>query len=192
MVFLRHPPIPRPDQFATQGLRCAKCCRQCAQAAQAQLAENFQLADDLLVGRELFFDHFTAPDAHFFWCMRRAKQFDVDFAPFRHCTAYFDRMSKRPSVQKLFAFEKSVLEEFSKAAWEAETLISCAGACRRSRALGIGPSAMAANKPFCAAKILDHRSPFRVIHVAFLLEADVGFTPKGVAKLTWARLLSEV
>jgi hypothetical protein len=48
--------------------------------------------------------------------MRRAKQFDVDFAPFRHCTAHFDRMSKRASVQKLLAFEKSVLEEFSKAA----------------------------------------------------------------------------
>jgi glutathione S-transferase len=84
--------------------------------AQAQLAENFQIADDLLAGREFFFDHFTAPDAHFFWCMRRAKQFEVDFEPFRHCTAHFDRMGKRPSVQKLLAFEKSVLEEFSKAA----------------------------------------------------------------------------
>jgi glutathione S-transferase len=84
--------------------------------AQAQLVENFQIADDLLAGREFFLDHFTAPDAHFFWCMRRAKQFDVDFAPFRQCTAHFDRMSKRPSVQKLLAFEKSVLEEFSKAA----------------------------------------------------------------------------
>jgi glutathione S-transferase len=84
--------------------------------AQAQLVENFQIADDLLAGREFFLDHFTAPDAHFFWCMRRAKQFDVDFASSRHCTAHFDRMSKRPSVQKLLAFEKSVLEEFSKAA----------------------------------------------------------------------------
>jgi glutathione S-transferase len=84
--------------------------------AQAQLVENFQIADDLLAGREFFFDHFTAPDAHFFWCMRRAKQFEVDFGPFRHCTAHFDRMSKRPSVQKLLAFEKLVLEEFSKAA----------------------------------------------------------------------------
>jgi glutathione S-transferase len=39
--------------------------------APAQLVENFQIADNLLAGREFFFDHFTAPDAHFFWCMRR-------------------------------------------------------------------------------------------------------------------------
>jgi glutathione S-transferase len=84
--------------------------------AQAQLVENFQIADDLLTGREFFFDHFTAPDAHFFWCMRRAKQFDLDFAPFKHCSTHFDRMSARPSVQKLLAFEKSILEEFAKAA----------------------------------------------------------------------------
>jgi glutathione S-transferase len=84
--------------------------------AQAQLVENFQIADDLLAGREFFFDHFTAPDAHFFWCMRRAKQFDVDVARFKHCSTHFDRMSARPSVQKLLAFEKSTLEEFAKVA----------------------------------------------------------------------------
>jgi glutathione S-transferase len=32
------------------------------------LFENFRIADDRLAGREYFFDHFTAPDAHFFWC----------------------------------------------------------------------------------------------------------------------------
>ena len=84
--------------------------------AKAQLVENFLIADDLLAGREFFFDHFTAPDAHFFWCMRRAKQFEVNFAPFTHCTAHFERLSARPSVQKLVALEKSTLEEFAKAA----------------------------------------------------------------------------
>ena len=84
--------------------------------AQAQLIENFQIADNLLAGREFFFEHFTAPDAHFFWCMRRAKQFEVDFAPFKHCAAHFERMSTRPSVQKLLAFEKSTLDNFAKAA----------------------------------------------------------------------------
>lgn len=84
--------------------------------AQAQLLENFQIADDLLAGRDFFFDHFTAPDAHFFWCMRRAKQFEIDFSSFKHCTAHFDRMSARPSVQKLLAFEKMVMDEFAKAA----------------------------------------------------------------------------
>lgn len=84
--------------------------------AHAQLVENFQIADALLAGREFFFDHFTAPDAHFFWCMRRAKQFETDLAPFKHCAAHFDRMSARPSVQKLLAFEKSVLDGFAKPA----------------------------------------------------------------------------
>jgi glutathione S-transferase len=84
--------------------------------AHAHLVENFQIADDLLAGREFFFDHFTAPDAHFFWCMRRAKQFETDFTPFKHCAAHFARMIARPSVQKLLAFEKSVLDEFAKAA----------------------------------------------------------------------------
>ena len=35
---------------------------------------------------------------------------------FTNCTAHFERMKKRPSVQKLLAFEKSVQDEFAKAA----------------------------------------------------------------------------
>ena len=46
--------------------------------AAANLMELFKIADDLLSGRQFFFDHFTAPDAHFFWCQRRAKQFGLD------------------------------------------------------------------------------------------------------------------
>jgi glutathione S-transferase len=45
--------------------------------ATEALFENFRIADDLLAGREYFFDHFTAPDAHFFWCGRRATQLKV-------------------------------------------------------------------------------------------------------------------
>ena len=84
--------------------------------AKEQLSENFKIADDLLAGREFFFDHFTAPDAHFFWCFRRATQFELDLSGFKNCTAHFERMTKRPSVQKLLAFEKSVQEDFAKAA----------------------------------------------------------------------------
>jgi methionine synthase II (cobalamin-independent) len=40
--------------------------------ATEALFENFKIGDDRLSGREYFFDHFTAPDAHFFWCCRRA------------------------------------------------------------------------------------------------------------------------
>jgi hypothetical protein len=42
--------------------------------AADQLFESFTIADDMLSGRELFFDDFTAADAHFFWCFRRATQ----------------------------------------------------------------------------------------------------------------------
>ena len=35
--------------------------------AQQQLFENYQIAEDKLAGRQWFFDHFTAVDAHFFW-----------------------------------------------------------------------------------------------------------------------------
>jgi glutathione S-transferase len=38
------------------------------------LLENYKIADDMLAGREYFFDHFTAADAHFFWCFRRGTQ----------------------------------------------------------------------------------------------------------------------
>jgi glutathione S-transferase len=80
------------------------------------LFENYKLADELLAGREYFFDHFTAPDAHFFWCFRRGSLFDLDLSEFKNCTAHFERMKRRPSVQKLLDFEKSVQDEFAKAA----------------------------------------------------------------------------
>ncbi len=85
-------------------------------AAQDQIFEKFAIADDLLAGRQFFFDHFTAPDAHFFWCFRRAGQFKLDLAPFKNCTAHFERMKQRPSVKKLLAFEERVLGDFAKVA----------------------------------------------------------------------------
>jgi glutathione S-transferase len=84
--------------------------------ATANLMELLKIADDLLAGREFFFDHFTAPDAHFFWCFRRATQFELDLAGFKNCVAHFERVKARPSAQKLLAFERSVQEEFAKAA----------------------------------------------------------------------------
>jgi glutathione S-transferase len=85
-------------------------------AAAEQLYEKYGIVDRLLAGRQLFFDHFTAPDAHFFWCYRRGTQFDLDLAPFKNCAAHFERMKERPSVQKLLAYEKDVQAEFAKAA----------------------------------------------------------------------------
>lgn len=83
--------------------------------AQKKLLENFRIADDLLQGRDWFFDHFTAVDAYFFWCFRRAIQFGMDVSAFGHCVAHQARMGKRASVQKLIAYEASVLAGFKAA-----------------------------------------------------------------------------
>lgn len=80
------------------------------------LQEVFAIADGMLAGRAFFFDHFTAADAHFYWCFRRGGQLKVDLSPFKACQAHFDRMEQRPSVAKLLAFEKATLEAFAKAA----------------------------------------------------------------------------
>jgi glutathione S-transferase len=80
------------------------------------LFENFRIADDMLAGREYFFDHFTAPDAHFFWCCRRATQLGVDLSDFANVGLHFKRMLERPSVKKLLAFENEVKERFAKTA----------------------------------------------------------------------------
>jgi len=84
--------------------------------ASKQLFENYQIADHLLAGRSFFFDHFTAVDAHFFWCFRRGTQFKLDLAPFKNCIAHFERMQERDSVKKVLAYEKEVQAQFAAAA----------------------------------------------------------------------------
>lgn len=84
--------------------------------ATEALFETFHIADELLAGRDYFFDHFTAPDAHFFWCCRRATQLEVSIADFPNVAAHFKRMLERASVKQLLAFEKEVNEGFAKVA----------------------------------------------------------------------------
>jgi glutathione S-transferase len=84
--------------------------------ANRLLFEDFRIVEDLLAGREWFFRHFTACDAYFFWCFRRALSFKLDLSGFRNCTAHFARMNQRASVKKLVAYEKQVLESFARAA----------------------------------------------------------------------------
>jgi len=86
------------------------------QVTAKMVYEAFKIADGMLSGREWFFDHFTAPDAHFFWCFRRGMQLKLDVAPFGHCQAHFERMQRRASVAKVLAFEKATQEAFAKAA----------------------------------------------------------------------------
>lgn len=80
--------------------------RRCAQKI---LHENYQIAETMLQDREWFFDHFTLPDAYFFWCFRRGTQFKVEMSAYPHCQAHFERVSQRASVQKLLAFEAQTL-----------------------------------------------------------------------------------
>jgi len=82
--------------------------------ATKMLLENFRIADGKLSGREHFFDRFTAPDAYFFWCMRRATQLGVSLSQFTRCVAHFETMQNRPSVRKALAFEADVQAEFAK------------------------------------------------------------------------------
>ena len=80
------------------------------------LFEDFAVVEKMLEGREWFFDHFTAPDAYFFWCFRRAISFKLDLSQFKNCHAHLLRMQQRASAQKLAAHEKQLMEEFAKAA----------------------------------------------------------------------------
>ena len=84
--------------------------------AKEAIFETFRIADELLAGQEFFFDHFTAADAHFFWCFRRSLQFDLDPSEFTNCAAHFERMKGRASFRKVLAFEKDVQAGFAKAA----------------------------------------------------------------------------
>ncbi|HXQ21100.1 MAG TPA: glutathione S-transferase family protein, partial [Candidatus Acidoferrales bacterium] len=80
------------------------------------LLEDFAIAEGLLAGREWFCSHFTAVDAYFFWCFRRALSFKLDVSAFEHCVAHFERTKLRASVQKVVAYEKQVLDAFARAA----------------------------------------------------------------------------
>jgi len=84
--------------------------------AVQQLFENYKIGDNMLADRQWFFDHFTAVDAHFFWCFRRGTQFNLDLSQFKNCIAHFERMQQRPSVKKLLSYEQEVLSSFAQAA----------------------------------------------------------------------------
>ncbi len=82
----------------------------------AMLHESFAILDGKLAGHDYFFDHYTAPDAYFFWCWRRAEQLGLDLSSYKSCTAHHALMKERPSVRKLLAFEQDTLDGFAKAA----------------------------------------------------------------------------
>jgi glutathione S-transferase len=54
------------------------------------LQEKCSVAEDLLGEKEWFLERFTLADAFFFWCFRRATQFEVHLSPFAKCRVHFD------------------------------------------------------------------------------------------------------
>lgn len=83
--------------------------------AQAMM-ELFAIANDMLAGREWFFDHFSCADAYFYWCFRRGLNFKPEAMQFTHCMTHLQRMEQRPSVQALLDHEKHVLALFAQPA----------------------------------------------------------------------------
>lgn len=83
------------------------------QCAHKVMHEAFGIAEDLLTDRDWFFDHFTIPDIYFFWCFRRARQFQLEVSQYQNCSAHFDRVAERESVKILVTFEAEVLAGYS-------------------------------------------------------------------------------
>lgn len=110
-----HPHISRantPSKYC-DGDAAAHSVRQ---YAEEYLNESFGVADQMLNGREFFFDHFTVADPYFFWCFRRSGQLDLDLSGFPNCAAHFERMLQRDSVEKLIAFEAETRARFAATA----------------------------------------------------------------------------
>ena len=77
------------------------------------LFEDFAVAERTLAAREWFFEHFTAVDAYFFWCFRRAASFDLDLSAFPQCRSHFERVGARASVARVLAHERAVRAAFA-------------------------------------------------------------------------------
>ncbi|MCW5645161.1 MAG: glutathione S-transferase N-terminal domain-containing protein [Rhodoferax sp.] len=80
------------------------------------LREQLVIANDMLAGRDWFFERFGCADAYFYWCFRRAGMFKLDLSDLGHCASHQQRMEQRPSVQALLAHEAQVRAQFAKAA----------------------------------------------------------------------------
>jgi len=82
------------------------------QLSTSLLFKDFEIAESHLKNKPWFFDDFTAVDAYFFWCFRRAVLFDLDLSLFPNCQQHFEQMSERESVKKIIDYEFSVIQEF--------------------------------------------------------------------------------
>ena len=83
------------------------------ECAQKLLNEYFTIAENWLREKDWFFDSFSCADIYFFWCFRRAKQFDIDLNNFINFQSHFENMLTREYTQELIRFEQDILEKFN-------------------------------------------------------------------------------
>ena len=82
------------------------------ECAQKLLIEYFSIAENMLREKYWFFDSFSCADIYFFWCFRRAKQFNIDLNAFKKCTAHYESTLTRTCTQELISYERKILETF--------------------------------------------------------------------------------
>ena len=82
------------------------------ECAQKLLNEYFTIAENWLCEKDWFFDSFSCADIYFFWCFRRAKQFNIDLSAFKKCTTHNERTLIRTCTQDLISYEKKIIENF--------------------------------------------------------------------------------
>jgi glutathione S-transferase len=94
-------PQARPERYCDLP-DSAPGVRRCA----AKLTrEAYQVAEDLLGGRDGFFDGFTAADIYFYWSFRMGGILRIDQSDFPGLGAHKARMEQRPAVKQALAFE---------------------------------------------------------------------------------------
>ena len=83
------------------------------ECAQKLLMEYFSIAENMLNEKAWFFDSFSCADIYFFWCFRRALQFDIDLSHFKNCQVHFQNVLMRTCTQELIGFERRILENLN-------------------------------------------------------------------------------
>ena len=83
------------------------------ECAQKLLMEYFSIAENMLDEKAWFFDSFSCADIYFFWCFRRALQFDIDLSHFKNCQVHFKNVLMRTCTQELIGFERRILENLN-------------------------------------------------------------------------------
>lgn len=83
------------------------------ECAQKLLMEYFLIAENMLNAKAWFFDSFSCADIYFFWCFRRALQFDIDLNAFKNCQVHLQNVLMRTCTQELIGFERKILEDFN-------------------------------------------------------------------------------